>query len=120
MEVAGLILIRQKPGSAKGVLFVTIEDETGVANAIIWPDRFEAQRRTILSSSMIGIKGKVQCEGEVIHVIMDRVEDYSPLLGSVGQIEFPHRRRSDPRRHAGRARSLEANGPRPVSSAVPH
>lgn len=91
VEVAGVILIRQKPGSAKGVLFVTIEDETGVANAIIWPDRFEAQRRIILSASMIGIKGRVQREGEVIHVITDCVEDYTPLLGSIGRMDFPHR-----------------------------
>jgi error-prone DNA polymerase len=57
VEVAGVILVRQKPGSAKGVLFITIEDETGIANGIIWPHRFEAQRRVVLSSAMIGIKG---------------------------------------------------------------
>lgn len=91
VEVAGIILIRQKPGSAKGVLFVTIEDETGVANAIIWPARFEAQRRVILSSAMIGVRGTVQREGGVIHVIADRIEDYTPLLRSVGDLQFPHR-----------------------------
>jgi error-prone DNA polymerase len=90
-EVAGIILIRQKPGSAKGVLFVTIEDETGVANAIIWPARFEAQRRVILSSAMVSIKGQVQKEGGVIHVIADRISDYTPMLHSVGAMEFPHR-----------------------------
>jgi error-prone DNA polymerase len=91
VEVAGIILVRQKPGSAKGVLFVTIEDETGIANGIIWPHRFEAQRRTILSSAMIGIQGQVQREGQVIHVIADRIVDYTPLLRSVGEMEFPHR-----------------------------
>ena len=91
VEVAGIILVRQKPGSAKGVLFITIEDETGIANGIIWPDRFEAQRRTVLSSAMIGIKGTVQREGRVIHVIADRIEDYTPLLRSVGELDFPHR-----------------------------
>jgi error-prone DNA polymerase len=91
VEVAGVILVRQKPGSAKGVLFVTIEDETGIANGIIWPDRFEAQRRTVLSSAMIGIKGTVQREGEVIHVIADRIEDYTFLLRAVGDMDFPHR-----------------------------
>jgi error-prone DNA polymerase len=91
VTVAGVVLIRQRPGSAKGVLFITIEDETGVANAILWPDRFEAQRRIVLSASMIGIKGVVQREGEIIHVITARMEDLTPLLHSVGNREFPHR-----------------------------
>lgn len=59
VEVAGIILVRQKPGSAKGVLFITIEDETGIANGILWPDRFEAQRRTVMSAAIIGMKGRV-------------------------------------------------------------
>jgi error-prone DNA polymerase len=91
VEVAGIILVRQKPGSAKGVLFITIEDETGIANGIIWPARFEAQRRVVLSSAMISIKGTVQKEGPVIHVIADRLEDYTPLLRTVGERDFPHR-----------------------------
>ncbi|HEY0314333.1 MAG TPA: error-prone DNA polymerase [Allosphingosinicella sp.] len=91
VEVAGVVLIRQRPGSAKGVLFLTIEDETGVANAILWPDRFEAQRRIVMSSAMIGIKGVVQKEGEVIHVVTARMEDMTPLLHSVGAMDFPHR-----------------------------
>jgi len=91
VEVAGVVLIRQRPGSAKGVLFVTIEDETGVANAILWPDRFEAQRRIVMSAAMIGIRGVVQREGEVIHVITARMEDMTPLLHSIGGMDFPHR-----------------------------
>ncbi|MDB5688593.1 MAG: dnaE2 [Sphingomonas bacterium] len=91
VEVAGIILVRQKPGSAKGVLFITIEDETGIANGIIWPDRFEAQRRTVMSAAMIGMKGRVQKEGGVIHVICDRIVDLTPLLRSVGEMAFPHR-----------------------------
>jgi error-prone DNA polymerase len=91
VEVAGIILVRQKPGSAKGVLFITIEDETGIANGIIWPARFEAQRRVVLSSAMIGIKGMVQREGQVIHVIADRIEDLTPMLRTVGERDFPHR-----------------------------
>jgi error-prone DNA polymerase len=90
VEVAGIILVRQKPGSAKGVLFITIEDETGIANIILWPDRFEAQRRTVLSSAMIGVQGSVQREGEVIHVIADTIRDYTPLLHAVGEMRFPH------------------------------
>jgi error-prone DNA polymerase len=91
VEVAGVVLIRQRPGSAKGVLFITIEDETGVANAILWPDRFEAQRRIVMSSAMLSIRGIVQREGDVIHVVTARMEDLTPLLHSVGAMDFPHR-----------------------------
>jgi error-prone DNA polymerase len=102
VEVAGIILVRQKPGSAKGVLFITIEDETGIANGILWPDRFEAQRRTVMSAAMIGMKGRVQKEGEVIHVICDRIVDHGDLLSQVGQMSFPHATgRGDGARHSG-------------------
>ena len=89
VEVAGIILVRQKPGSAKGVLFITVEDETGVANVILWPDRFEAQRTTVMSSAMISITGIVQREGEVIHVIADRIHDRTAMLREVGDIDMP-------------------------------
>ena len=102
VEVAGLILVRQKPGSAKGVLFITIEDETGIANGILWPDRFEAQRRTVMSASMIGMKGRVQREGQVIHVICDRIVDHGDLLAQVGRMDFrPMTGRGDGARHPG-------------------
>ena len=89
--VPGIVLVRQKPGSAKGVMFITIEDETGVANLILWPDRFEKQRRLVLSAGMIACHGRVQREGEVTHVITDRLEDLSKELRSVGQLDaaFP-------------------------------
>ena len=87
--VPGIVLVRQKPGSAKGVMFITIEDETGVANLILWPDRFEKQRRLVLSAGMIACHGKVQREGDVIHVVTDRLEDLSDLLRSVGDRDEP-------------------------------
>ena len=71
------------------MLFITIEDETGTANAILWPDRFEAQRRTVMTAAMIGVKGRVQKEGLVIHVIADRIEDYTPMLREIGDLELP-------------------------------
>ncbi len=89
VEVAGIILVRQKPGSAKGVLFITVEDETGVANIILWPDRFEAQRTVVMSSAMISVTGIVQREGEVIHVIADRIHDRTAMLREVGNIDMP-------------------------------
>jgi error-prone DNA polymerase len=93
VKIAGIILVRQKPGSAKGVLFITIEDETGVANIILWPDRFEAQRTVVMSSAMIGVTGVVQRdgmgEGAVIHVIADRIHDRTAMLRQVGDIDMP-------------------------------
>jgi error-prone DNA polymerase len=104
VEVAGIILVRQRPGSARGVLFVTIEDETGHANLILWPSVFEAQRRLILSASMIACRGKLQREGEVIHVIAEHLTDLSGLLRGVGERDevfpLPHGR-GDEARHAG-------------------
>lgn len=75
LETAGLVLVRQRPGSAKGVLFVTIEDETGAANLILWPTVFEKFRRVVLTAGMIAVKGPVQREGEVVHLIVQRVTD---------------------------------------------
>ncbi|MCG8274266.1 error-prone DNA polymerase [Aquamicrobium sp. NLF2-7] len=88
VEVAGLVLVRQRPGSAKGVMFMTIEDETSVANIIIWEKVFEKFRRTVLGSGMIGIKGRVQREGEVIHIVAHHLTDLSAELASIGAREL--------------------------------
>jgi error-prone DNA polymerase len=89
VEVAGVILVRQRPGSARGVLFITIEDETGVANGILWPDRFEKQRRAVMSASMVSLRGRLQKEGQVIHVIVDRVVPRDEMLRSIGRMDMP-------------------------------
>jgi len=111
--VPGIVLVRQKPGSAKGVMFITIEDETGVANLVLWPDRYARQRRLVLSAGMLACHGRVQREGEVVHVVADRLEDLSGLLRSVGERDeaFPvphgrgdgatHPAGADPRRGSG-------------------
>ena len=85
LTTAGLVLVRQRPGSARGVLFVTIEDETGIADVVIWPDLFEKQRRGILSAAMIAVAGRVQREGAVVHLIARTLTDLSSLLRSVGE-----------------------------------
>jgi error-prone DNA polymerase len=90
VEVAGLVLIRQRPGKGN-VTFITLEDETGIANVILWQRRFEAQRRIVMSAAMLGVKGVMQREGEVIHVVADRLDDLTPLLHSIGAMDFPHR-----------------------------
>ncbi|MDI4665967.1 error-prone DNA polymerase [Xanthobacter autotrophicus] len=91
IEVAGLVLVRQRPGSAKGVMFMTIEDETGVANVVVWQKVFEQLRRTVLGSTMIGIRGRIQREGEVVHVVARDLFDLSFELASVGsrEADFP-------------------------------
>ncbi|UHS64141.1 error-prone DNA polymerase [Agrobacterium vaccinii] len=89
LEVAGLVLVRQRPGSAKGVIFMTLEDETGIANAVVWVKTFEKYRRVILSAGMVGIYGKIQREGEVVHLVAHRVTDLSDVLRSVGEREGP-------------------------------
>ncbi len=72
-------------------MFITIEDETGVANLVLWADRFEKQRRLVLSAGMIACHGRVQREGEVVHVVTDHLEDLSGLLRSVGSATNPSR-----------------------------
>jgi len=78
--LAGVVLIRQRPGSAKGVVFVTIEDETGSANLIVWPHKMERYRRQVLGAHLMGVEGRLQREGIVTHVIAERVFDLSHRL----------------------------------------
>jgi len=85
LSVAGIVLVRQRPGSARGVLFVTIEDETGHANLIVWSSVFETQRRLVLSARMLACRGRLQRESNVIHVIAEHLTDLSGLLQSVEQ-----------------------------------
>jgi len=91
VNVAGLVLVRQRPGSAKGVMFITLEDETTVANLVVWSKVFEKYRRTVLGSGMLGVKGRVQREGEVVHIIARELIDLSSELASVGSrdVAFP-------------------------------
>ncbi|MEO8173291.1 MAG: error-prone DNA polymerase [Sediminibacterium sp.] len=80
VKVAGLVLVRQRPGTAKGVLFMTIEDETGDANAVIWESIFEQYRKEILSSRLILLEGKLQIEGLVIHIVVEKCYNLSRML----------------------------------------
>ncbi|MBZ9764331.1 error-prone DNA polymerase [Mesorhizobium sp. CA8] len=91
LETAGIVLVRQRPGSAKGVMFITLEDETGIANLVVWPKVFEQHRRTVLSAGMIAVKGRIQREGEVVHLVARKIRDLSAELASVGEREgsFP-------------------------------
>jgi error-prone DNA polymerase len=83
VKVAGIILVRQRPGTAAGVCFITIEDETGVANLVVWKDLFDKYRKEILQSTLLMVEGKLQVEGEVIHVIVKKCHNLTPLLNTL-------------------------------------
>jgi len=83
VRVAGLVLVRQRPGTAAGVIFATLEDETWISNIIVWPKVFEQFRPQILGGRLIAVEGPVQSESGVVHVIAERVHDYTPLLAKL-------------------------------------
>lgn len=96
LMAAGLVLVRQRPGSAKGVLFITIEDETGVANIVVWPKVFERRRSIVLSAPLLAINGRIQREGQVVHLVAQQIfdlsSDLSSLSGRDAEFRLPHGR----------------------------
>jgi len=94
VTVGGLVLIRQRPGTAKGVVFATLEDETGIANAVVWQDVFAANRRTVMSASFLVVSGRLQRASDVIHVVAERFIDLSGRLVELKAegLEEPYRR----------------------------
>lgn len=78
--VAGLVILRQRPGTAKGVIFITLEDETGVVNVIVWRKLYERFRRAVIAGRCLRVTGRIQREGGVCHVISEVIEDISPML----------------------------------------
>ena len=80
---AGLVTCRQRPGTAKGTLFVTLEDETGLTNVIVRPELFELQRRILLGARLMGVFGQISRQGSVVHLVANRVVDHSALLGEL-------------------------------------
>jgi error-prone DNA polymerase len=95
VTVAGLVLVRQRPGTAKGVIFMTIEDEAGVANIIVWPKVFERMRALVIGARFVAASGRLQNERGVIHLVAEKFEDWTPALGQL----------------AGEGRPLDALGP---------
>jgi len=81
VTVSGLVLVRQRPGTASGVIFMTLEDETSIANIIVWPKVFERFRPIVLGSRFIAVRGRLQCESNIIHIVAEHLEDMTPLLG---------------------------------------
>jgi error-prone DNA polymerase len=79
--VAGVVLVRQRPGSASGVVFVTIEDETGIANLVVWPSLTERDRQALIGSTLLLVAGRIQHSPEgVVHVVADHLTDRSAWL----------------------------------------
>lgn len=78
--VAGLVLVRQRPGTAKGVIFLTLEDETGVANVVVWAKTYERFRRAVIAGRLLRVTGRLQRQSGVVHVVAELIEDLSPLL----------------------------------------
>ena len=124
--VAGLVLVRQRPGTASGVIFMTIEDETGVANIIVWPKVFERLRPIVLGARFVAVTGKLQSEQDVIHLIAERVEDLTPMLGLLsergpqidGAMPADEARRAPPANDRRETRGRRASKP-PALAAPP-
>ncbi|MDP2738007.1 MAG: OB-fold nucleic acid binding domain-containing protein [Pseudorhodobacter sp.] len=86
--VAGLVLVRQRPGTAKGVIFLTLEDETGVVNVVVWAQVYQRFRRAVIAGRLLRVTGRVQREAGVVHVVAEVIEDISPLLDRLLQPDF--------------------------------
>jgi error-prone DNA polymerase len=80
VRLAGLVLVRQRPSTAKGVIFITLEDETGVANLVVWPDQFECFRHIVLNAKLLGVTGRVQRQGQVVHLVVENLENLTERL----------------------------------------
>jgi error-prone DNA polymerase len=85
VSVAGVVLVRQRPGSAQGVVFMTVEDETGVANSVIWPKVLERERKVVMGARLVVVHGKVQRHEDIIHVVAERLEDRSEWLSLLAE-----------------------------------
>jgi len=83
VTVCGLVITRQRPGTASGVIFITLEDESGVANIVVWPNTFESHRKIVMGGRLIKVSGRLQREGIVTHVIANKIEDMSYLLDTL-------------------------------------
>lgn len=83
VTVAGLVLVRQRPGTAKGVIFVTLEDETGVVNVVIWAKVYEAYRRQIIAGRLLRVTGRIQRDNQVVHLVAEHIEDLSHMLDAL-------------------------------------
>ncbi len=91
LTLGGLVLVRQRPGTASGVVFITLEDEKGIANLVVWPQVFEDHRRIVMGSRLMGVRGRVQREGIVIHLVAEQLWDWSADLDRIADRDHSFR-----------------------------
>ena len=110
VTVAGLVLVRQRPGTAKGTIFLTLEDETGIANIIVWAAQFERYRRIVMGGSLVAVQGRLQREGIVLHLVAEHLIDLSAELGDLDRehkLDVPHARADEVLRPGEDQRALK-------------
>ncbi|MCO8145890.1 error-prone DNA polymerase [Rhodovulum tesquicola] len=115
VTVTGLVITRQRPGTASGVIFLTLEDETGVANVVVWTRVYERFRQAVIAGRLLRVTGRIERDGPVVHVIAERVEDLSPRLATLGHpVPIPANdgRADETRRPAGGSLRPSARHPR--------
>ena len=88
VRIAGLVLVRQRPGSANGIVFITLEDETGQGNLVVWPDFFDRHRATVMAGRMLACVGRAQREGDIVHVVVKELYDLTPWLCRIGDTDL--------------------------------
>ena len=96
VTVAGLVLVRQRPGTAKGVIFLTLEDEFGVANVVVWQNVYQTFRRAVIAGRLLRVTGRLQRQSGVTHVVAERIEDVSDLLDELVHLHDPARAADGP------------------------
>ena len=96
VTVAGLVLVRQRPGTAKGVIFLTLEDEFGVCNVVIWQAIYQRFRRAVIAGRLLRVTGRVQRHAGVTHVVAEGVEDISGMLDDLVRLHEPARAADQP------------------------
>jgi error-prone DNA polymerase len=118
--VAGIVLVRQRPGTASGVIFATLEDETGIANVVIWSRMFERYRRVVLAARLMGVVGRLQREGIVIHLVAERLVDLTEHLAALRErplpMDPPLARADEVKRPGQDARNRAVAGSAPASA----
>jgi error-prone DNA polymerase len=122
VTICGVVITRQRPGTASGVIFLTLEDETGVANVVVWKRTYERFRKAVVSGRLLRVAGRIEREGQVIHLIAERIDDVSEALaklGHLGEDVDPAGRADETRRPAGGSiRSPRALHPRDQAKAL--
>jgi error-prone DNA polymerase len=113
--ITGLVITRQRPGTASGVIFLTLEDETGTANVVVWKKIYEAFRKAVIAGRLVTVTGRIERDGPVVHLIAERVEDVSHLLTTLGRpvmIESNDGRADETKRPVGGSVRSTAQHPR--------